>query len=355
MNRLAYALLLAAAILFIVGPASAAGSLPAVTEMTPGGSLRPAGDSTVEVLQQNLLLDLRQQEGLMRATYRLRNQADQALELAVAVPVPPWVLGEWKVAAFLDGRPYSVRTALGPVFLFDGETDLHRHWLDPFTGEAYFPERIRDPVNPQYLIFGVAFDPGQERDLAVEYWQFPGEDIGRLIEPIRRFDYLVQPARHWADFKRLTIEVLVPNGVQIRSAMPLQTAGEGRYQATFDRLPEGNLSVFVAPGPGPGWWWTRSGRFWLLAALAAAMGIVAELIFLTLWHKFRQGGLAVSLLTWISLYALAPAHLLRPDQTGIVYLWVLMIPALMVLHMLVRSLIRRLAYQIHIRREGAGL
>ncbi|HWI64067.1 MAG TPA: hypothetical protein VNT75_19695 [Symbiobacteriaceae bacterium] len=356
MKRRAAFIILAAALLFSPVTAQAGGPALAAEETTPGGSLRPVGDTTISVLEQLLVIDLREREGRIRATYQLKNPTDRPNDLSVAFPVPPWVLGEWKVSVTLDGRPFTVGNALGPVVLKDGERALASAWLDPFTGEAYQPIRTREPVRTEFLIFGVAFEPGQIRQLSVEYLQLPGQDYGRFLEPVRRFDYLLQPARHWNGYGQLNLQVLAPVGVPLRSETPLRPAGPGQYEATLEQLPAGNLSIFLAPGGGPRWWWDRTGRSWFLVALALLGAALAEVAAVSLGTRLRSAGLLVSLLTWALLYVAAPPHLLRPDPTGVMFLWLLFIPGLMVAHILGRSLIRRIVAAVwRNRREGAGV
>ncbi|MDF2628969.1 MAG: hypothetical protein K0R39_2800 [Symbiobacteriaceae bacterium] len=349
MLRWAYGLVLAAAVLIV--PAVALAQPPVAVETTPGGSLRPSGDTTIAVLSEHLLLDLTEREGRIKATYQLHNPTDGMVDLSVAFPMPPWVLGEWKVAVMLDGLAYPVRSALGPVALYEGELSLHAHWLDPFTGIAYWPPKVAEPVTPQYLIFGVSFLPGQQRQLSVEYRQFPGEDYSRLIEPARRFDHLLQPARHWAGFGDLTIEVRVPKGYQMATVMPLVSQGDGSYAAHFTELPVGNLSIFLAPGPGPRWWWDRTGRALFLAALALLTGVIAGLAAASRRALVTGGGLLFTCLVVVLLYWVTPPHLLRTDPTGAMFLWLLFIPSLLALHLISRGLTRWLAQRLTLRQE----
>lgn len=339
MRRWAYGLVLAAVLLCI--PAYAHAEAPVAIETTPGGSLRPSGDTTIAVVSEHLLLDLTQREGRIKAVYQLRNDTEEPVDLSVAFPMPPWVLGEWKVAVTLDGQAYPVRSALGPVAVYDNELELHPHWLDPFTGMAYWPPKVAEPVTPQYLIFGVSFLPGQERQLSVEYWQFPGEDFSLLLEPVRRFDHLLQPARHWAHFGSITIEVLVPDGYKISSVMPIVKVAPDRYQAYFEELPIGNLSLFLAPGPGPRWWWDRSGRTLFVVLAALGTGIVAGMAAAFRRPLVQNAGRLFSLLVAVLLYWSTPPQLLRADPTGAMFLWLLFIPSLLMLHLMSRGLTRR--------------
>lgn len=348
MLRWAYGLVLATLLLCIPAVAQAEPSM--AVETTPGGSLRPAGDTTISVVSEHLLLDLTQREGRVKATYQLHNGTDQPVDLSVAVPMPPWVLGEWKVAVTLDGRAYPIRSALGPVAVYDDELALHAHWLDPFTGTAYWPPKEAEPVRPQYLIFGVSFLPGQRRELSIEYWQFPGEDYSLLLKPVRRFDHLLQPARHWAHFGSLSIEVRIPEGYTLSTVMPISKTGNGRYDAYFEELPVGNLSLFLAPGPGPRWWWDRTGRIICLVIIALFAGVVAGLAAASPRTRVQNAGWLLSVLIAVLLYGISPPHLLRADPTGAMFLWLLFIPSLLILHLMGRGVTRWGAQSLAARR-----
>lgn len=356
MLRWAYGLLLAAVIICV--PAIGYAEPPIAIETTPGGSLRPAGDTTIEVVNEHLLIDLTEREGRIKATYLLQNRTEESVDLSVAFPMPPWVLGEWKVAVMLDGLAYPVRSALGPVAVFDDELVTHSHWLDPFTGTAYWPPKVSEPVTPQYLIFGVSFLPGQQRTLSVEYWQFPGEDYSLLLGPVRRFDHLLQPARHWARFGSLTIEVRVPESYALSSVMPIMKTSAGRYQAYFEELPVGNLSLFLAPGPGPRWWWDRSGRIAFLVTVVMLAGLVAGVLAASPRTSVMKAGRLLSLLVAVLLYWGTPPHLLRADPTGAMFLWLLFIPSLLILHLMSRGVTRwgtqSLAAHIERRSDSRG-
>ena len=349
MRRWACRLVLAAVLLCL--PTIALAEPSVAVETTPGGSLRPAGDTTVAVVSEHLLIDLTQREGQIKAVYQLHNPTDEPVDLSVAFPMPPWVLGEWKVAVTLDGQAYPVHSALGPVSVYDDELALHAHWLDPFTGKAYWPPKLAEPITPQYLIFGVSFLPGQKRELSVAYWQFPGEDYSLLLEPVRRFDHLLQPARHWAHFGTLSVDVLVPDGYVLSSVMPISKTGNGRYQAYFEELPVGNLSLFLAPGVGPRWWWDRIGRLVFLVILALVAGVFAGLAAASRRALVGTAGRLFTALVAVLLYWITPPQLLRSDPTGAMFLWLLFIPSLLMLHLLSRGLTRWAARSLSARKE----
>ena len=65
------------------------------------------------------------------------------------------------------------------------------------------------------------------------------------------FTYLLSPARHWADFGTLDVAVTTPESSPyvIQSSLPLEEAGERRYTAHFDSLPDGELTFTLYPEP----------------------------------------------------------------------------------------------------------
>lgn len=326
-----------ALILLAVPSQVRANGLPlAASRSVAGGALHPAVDSPVGVVREHLLLDLREQQALIRATYVLRNLASDAIALTIAFPVPHYEEGRpgaVRPSVLLDGEPLSFQRSQAPVTLGEEETHLPAAWLDPFTGEPYEPPLFgRQDLRPAFLTFSAPFAPGQERRLEVSYSQDPGRDFSRFFERALRYDYLLQPARHWASFGELEVEVLVPPGRVIRSLPPLTARGNGSYGETFSGLPEQNLSVFVAPQRGRGmlssWWWQRTGRAWILAAITVAGGLAGGLL-----RRQKPGflhflGTIMGFLVATLVFALTPLFLFQPSPAGMMQTWFLFVPLL---------------------------
>ena len=294
-----------------------------------GGVLYPASNTPISVIDETLVLDLRQDDvRRIRATYRMRNNSKQPVNVLTAFPVPVGV-ERGLPRAWLDGQPLAVAQPTAPVELETLDVALDLDWLDPFTGAAYRPPNSSDhrASDTPLVTFTVPFAPEQTSLLEVEYAPDASRDYSRFVAPAWRYDYLLQPARHWASFGTLHVELLAPvdRAVAVRPA--LARVAPGRYVADFPGLPEGNLSVFVAPGTGSGaagsWWWQRSGRPLLLELLLAVGTVVAAAS--RRWVHPLVGGTALAA-TGLGFVLYTPPHLFQPDPFGFMQTWFFFAP-----------------------------
>lgn len=324
-------------------PSAAANGLPlTATVHSSGGSLRPAGSIPVGVVREHLLLDLRERQASIRATYQLLNQSHDALDVMVAFPVPQYSgidpEKEARAVVQLDGQQIRATAASVPVVLEPLDTSVSSEWLDPFTGEVYHPPILREPKPTAVLTFSVPFTGRQERTLQVEYRQFPSEDNARFINPAMRYDYLLRPARHWVAFGELEVEVLVPPGRVIRSVPLLRLIGKDRYSATFGALPNENLSVFVAPGGGfsnlTSWWWRRSGRAVILVALTVLTSFASGWLCVSRIRVLKLMGIILRYGLPLVVIVLTPSHLFEPSPGGAMKTWFLFVPSLAAVYLL---------------------
>ncbi|MCL5677524.1 MAG: hypothetical protein M1602_06675 [Firmicutes bacterium] len=318
-----------------------------------GGAICPAENTPLAVVHEALLLDLRSRDGShVRATYRMRNDSGQAVQIPVGFPVPMNTggqgepIGTWPEVR-LDGTELAVAAAQQPVALAAGEGYLNPAWLDPFTGETYVPPYARQP-RLVFAAFTVDFAPGQERTLQVEYGTHPAFDTSRFVGNASRLDYLLLPARHWASFGSLDVEVLAPKDRTLRASLSLRQTEPGRYTAAFDGLPEQNLSVYLAPGRGSGfpvsWWWRRSSRAWLLAVLLLAGTLAGAAVRARVPRKswLRMAGYVLTYGSWLAFVRLTPHYLFRPDPIGWMTTWFLYVPGLIALALGLDVLARRI-------------
>lgn len=159
------------------------------------------------------------------------------------------------------------------------------------------------------------------------------QEIGRSAQiaakesPAWRYDYLLQPARHWASFGTLHVEVLTPTDRAVAVRPALDQVAPGKYVADFPGLPAENLSVFVAPGSGSGlvgsWWWQRSRRPLVLELLLAVGTLVAAALRRSV-HPLAGG--TVVMITWLGFVLSTPAHLFSPDPFEFMQTWFFFVP-----------------------------
>lgn len=294
-----------------------------------GGVLYPASDTPISVIDETLVLDLRQDDvKRIRATYRMRNNAKRATDVLTAFPVPVGV-ERGLPRAWLDGQRLAVAQPTTPVELETLDVALDLDWLDPFTGAAYRPPNSSDhgASDTPLVTFTVPFAPEQTRLLEVEYAPDASRDYSRFVAPAWRYDYLLQPARHWASFGTLHVELLTAADRAVAVRPGLARVAPGRYVSDFPGLPAGNLSVFVAPGRGSGvvgsWWWQRSWRPLLLELLLAGGTVVAAAS--RRWLHPLVGGTALAA-TWLGFVLHTPPHLFQPDPFGFLQTWFFFAP-----------------------------
>lgn len=275
-------LFLALLLLALLAPAAHANGLPVGAWLgTPGGLLLPTQAPAVSVRSEELLFIISGEEAVVSANYHLENQgAATAGEVAFAVPS-----GASGIMLSVNGKSIPVPMNLGPGEMHgvegaDALTVRPTEWLSPLTSKPYSPRLWRQEPGVYWQSFQIALAPGPQ-ELTVTYRSAGGKENATLIEPVWRYDYLLQPASRWAAFGDLTIRVQSLAPISLASNLPLTKLDEHRWEAHFSSLPTENLALFVGP-PGSGalaqLWWSQSGRLWLMLGSAILLGLAAGLI-----------------------------------------------------------------------------
>lgn len=106
------------------------------------------------------------------------------------------------------------------------------------------------------LVYTVEFPAGGTREVAVSYPSFSYSIQEGTTYWQHTFTYLLSPAQYWAHFGTLDVEISAPEEAPyiIDSTLPLEAAGEGRYTAHFDGLPEGELEFTLYREPSITLW-----------------------------------------------------------------------------------------------------
>ena len=94
------------------------------------------------------------------------------------------------------------------------------------------------------LVYQVKFPPHSTRSISVGYLTDGTMDRRETVSPKYSYTYLLSPARNWADFGNLDIEVVTPREApyMIENNLDLSKDGENRYSTHLDGLPKSELT-----------------------------------------------------------------------------------------------------------------
>jgi hypothetical protein len=94
------------------------------------------------------------------------------------------------------------------------------------------------------LVYQAEFLPKSTKNIRVGYLTEGGMDRRETVSPKYTYTYLLSPARNWADFGSLDVEIITPEEAPyvIESSLPFARDGENLYSAGFDGLPEAELT-----------------------------------------------------------------------------------------------------------------
>ncbi|MFZ5827351.1 MAG: hypothetical protein ACOY94_23880 [Bacillota bacterium] len=316
-RRLASALMILALVLTLPGGAAANGGPPQVGGDMAGVVL-PARSSTVHVLKEWLRFQVSDdfEEAQVTARYQLENRGE-AVTLPVVFVVQDFGHRREVPVITWNGEPRSVlplsTTSLDPAQqelmrkAWGGESEV----VDPVSGERYVLEDYRgQPVGDEdgrlsFYRFELVLGAGEGGMLEVTYTQQAGYDRARYVHRVYHYQYLLLPARGWASFGGLEIEVEAAPArrAYFASSLPL-TWSDGAYRASLPGLPEQNLlfsfmsrarilGSMVHPGP----------YYWIAAALLMPLAYFSGRGMGWLAARIRSRGWArtVAVLTTLSV------------------------------------------------------
>ena len=109
--------------------------------------------------------------------------------------------------------------------------------MDDLMAQAYY-KRIMT------LVYTVEFPNNSQKEVSVSYKTSGTMDKTKTSKPLYTFDYILNPAKNWGDFKNLNIEIITPKDAPyiVKSSVDF-IKGEGKvYTATLAALPEEDLS-----------------------------------------------------------------------------------------------------------------
>lgn len=94
------------------------------------------------------------------------------------------------------------------------------------------------------LVYTVQFPKNSERKVSVSYKATGTMDKTKTLKPLYTFDYILNPAKNWRDFKNLNIEIITPKEVPyvVKSSVNLIKGKNKIYTAALPTLPAEDLS-----------------------------------------------------------------------------------------------------------------
>jgi hypothetical protein len=242
-----------------VGPPSSGGQLVA----------EPAGLRDVHITRETLTIDLRPladgQPGHVQAVYHLDNRGpERTLDLL-----------------FISGTPataFDVRLNDQPVPSASApDAPLPSNWQPPPTTpgidnkrDLAYLQSDRLPAVPQAFALTI---PSGSHTLTVRYDAEAARHQAGGPTVTWQFAYVLAPARQWASFGGLDVEIQLPAGWRMASTPSLLRSGNV-VRSHFDKLPATALALTVRAAPGASYVPLLYGG-WIVFGLAGLVGAVA--------------------------------------------------------------------------------
>ncbi|MBS2016312.1 MAG: hypothetical protein JST00_25740 [Deltaproteobacteria bacterium] len=148
------------------------------------------------------------------------------------------------------------------------------------------------PRRLTWLSFPIEVPPKGKRVVAVAYTHTPGQDLAKRVDTTFTYEYLLSPAKTWASFGPLHVDVRLPPRTLAESPLPWRAEGPS-MRVDFEALPEGELvfevmskkNLWLGMTTPPGYWAIAST---LLAAVAITVGRLGG----RSWGRRGSGGIA---------------------------------------------------------------
>jgi hypothetical protein len=253
-SLLALSLAVPTAVQANVGPPSSGGQVVG----------EPIGIENIAIQGETLHIDLQPlaADGLaqVEATYRLRNDGEtQQLDLLFA----GGAAGVSRFEVWLDDEAIPTRIDRNAQTPESWKPPSHTPSLQPGQALDYLGY-VRQQVHP--VAFQVTIPPG-EHALRVRYVAEAARHQFGHPTMYRQFAYILAPARSWADFGGLTVEIQVPDRWRVACEPALPRQGN-LLAASFNDLPADAICLTLQAPPGP---WHAPTVYGSLALLGLAL------------------------------------------------------------------------------------
>lgn len=148
------------------------------------------------------------------------------------------------------------------------------------------------PRRLTWLAFPIEVPPKGTRTVVVAYTHAPGQDLAKRVDTTFTYEYLLSPAKTWASFGPLHVDVRLPPRTFAESPLPWRAEGSS-MRADFGTLPQGELvfevmskkNLWLGMTTPPGYW---AIVLTLLVVVAFATGRLGG----RSWGRRGSGGIA---------------------------------------------------------------
>ena len=236
-----------------------ANGLPVTLQHSPSAMIVPNANTGIEVLAEELTFDFRSSAPsdtlpLVTAKYQLKNRLPKEEQLQIAFL---YLEQANDLRVTWNGQEIPL-TVSGPDFPegwlppqgLASSGGIEAHWLDPVTGKVYLKKTIF--ANGLHAsLFPLTMAAGSEGVLSVSYHQSSTacDRCNDRKNRIYHFTYLLSPARYWAAFEDLTIQVIGPKNYSIATEPELAADriedGHPVLTGHFTGLPPGEFHLSI--------------------------------------------------------------------------------------------------------------
>lgn len=188
-----------------------------------------------------------------------------------------------------------------------------------------------DDAPLSWLLFPLTIPAGASRTVVVRYRHVAGSDASHAVNTVFTYDYLLSPARQWARFGDLAVEVRLPADAEVHaSSLPFHAEDGGKtYRARLSGLPDKELTFELMSRRGLLFGMTQPTGYWLLllavmslvtVPAAAALGRLTQRMTSPLARALaRLFGVGVAALVWNGVVAWAVSAVVPQRAFGYSY------------------------------------
>jgi hypothetical protein len=123
-----------------------------------------------------------------------------------------------------------------------------------------------------WLTFPLSIPAGASRTVVVHYTHHSGSDTSHAVNTVFTYEYLLSPAKRWAKFGELHVDIELPPNTDLRAPSLSFTPEGAHYRGNFTGVPSAELTFEVMSRQGLLFGMTQPTGYWIL--LLALMALV---------------------------------------------------------------------------------